>query len=331
MPRKIEVSHRTIVFTALFALSLWFIFQIRSILLMLFVAIILMAALNPAVDRLQKLRIPRSVAILIVYLLLWGLIGGLVASIIPPLVDQTSSLIQLLPQAINRVEFFNSNHEIITGQVLTRIGTLPENLLKITFGIFSNVLTVLTTLVITFYLILERRNLNKYISILLGKKAPTRGEKVISEIERRLGGWVRGELVLMFAVGLMTYAGLALLGVDIALPLALIAGLLEIIPNIGPIVSAIPAVLVALTIHPITALATVSLYFLVQILENNFLVPKVMQKAVGVNPLIIILGLLMGWEVAGVAGAVLAIPLIIVIQTIGLEVFSYKRLEDLSE
>lgn len=326
MPKKVEISHRTIIFAALFGLALWFIFQIRGILLMVFVSIILMSALNPAVDILQKMKLPRGVAIFIIYIVLWGAIGSVIAAVIPPLVEQTRKLVFLLPEAVGKVQFFSENQQAITNQLLTRLGAFPENLLKITVGIFSNILTVLTTLVITFYLLLERKDLDKYLALLLGKDKTSKVSQMLNEIERRLGGWVRGELVLMIAVGTLTYVGLTILGVDIALPLALIAGVLEIVPNIGPIISAIPAVLVALIIHPFTALATAALYFLVQILENNLLVPKVMQKAVGVNPLISILGLLMGLETAGPAGAVLAIPLIIVIQAIGLEVIVHKKL-----
>lgn len=321
MPRKVEISHRTIVFTVLFILAIWFIFQIRSILLMVFVSLILMSALNPAVDRLQKWKFPRSLAILIIYLALWGIMGVAVAGVIPPLVEQTRKLVNLLPQAISQVEFFNTNQQVLTAQLFNKLGGLPENLLKITFGLFGNLVAVLTTLVITFYLLLERKNLDKYLALLLGKDRPAKASQVINSLERRLGGWVRGEIVLMVAVGVFTYVGLVILGVDIALPLAILAGVLEMVPNIGPIISAVPAVLIALTIHPFTALATASLYFLVQLLENHLLVPKVMQRAVGVNPLISILGLLMGLEVAGPAGAILAIPIIIVIQTIGLEVF----------
>ncbi|MEK7101354.1 MAG: AI-2E family transporter [Patescibacteria group bacterium] len=331
MPKKVEISHRTIIFTAMFVLFLWFIFQIRDVLLIVFVSLILMSALNPAVDQLEKWRVPRPLAILLTYLVLWGTIGGLIAGIVPSLVDQTRRLITRLPHAMSQIEILNSNQQAITSQLLTQIGTLPENLLRLTVGIFGNLLTVFTTLVITFYLLLERKHLDKYLSALLGKDTPTQIGHVINEIERRLGGWIRGELFLMFVVGLFTYVGLVILGVDIALPLAIIAGVLEIVPNIGPTISAVPAVLIALTIHPLTALATVALYFLVQIIENNFLVPKVMEKAVGVNPLISILGLLIGLKIAGPAGAVLAIPLIIVIQTIGLEAFSFKRLSDLSE
>lgn len=329
MPRKIEISHRTIIFTAFFVLLLWFVFQVRDIILMLFIALILMSALNPAVDRLEKWRLPRGLAILIIYLLSWAVVGLIFASVIPALVDQTGRLIHLLPSALAQVEIFNVNQEAITRQLLAQIGSLPENLLKLTVGVFSNLLAVLTTLVVTFYLLLERKHLDKYLAFLFGDNT-AKAAKVINDIELRLGGWVRGELVLMLVVGIMTYIGLMILGIDIALPLAIIAGVLEIVPNIGPVISAVPAVLIALTVHPVTAVATAALYFLVQIIENNFLVPKVMQKAVGVNPLISILALLTGLRVAGPVGAILAIPIIIGIQTIGLQTFSPKQLEKLS-
>ncbi len=121
------------------------------------------------------------------------------------------------------------------------------------------------------------------------------------------------------------------MGIDIAIPLAIIAGLLEIIPNIGPTLSAVPAVLIGLSISPFMAVSTAALYFLVQFLENNLLVPNVMKKATGVNPIVSIVSLMIGFKLAGPLGAVLSIPTVLIIQTIGLEFFSLKHLENLSE
>ncbi len=325
MPRKVEVSHRTIIFASLWILGLWLIFAVRDILLMVFVSLILMAAFKPLVDRLEKLRIPRTVGILVVYLLLWGAIGLGLAGIIPPLVDQTGKLLQLLPAALGSMQIFNNHQQEITQQLLNQIGSLPQNLLHVLMSLFGNVINVFTTLVITFYLLLERQNLDKYLQMLLGDGQPERVLKIVARIESRLGGWVRGELVLMLAVGVMTYVGLWLLGVKITLPLAILAAILEIVPNIGPTISAVPAVLVALTINPIIAASTVALYFVVQILENHFLVPNVMRKAVGVNPLVSVLGLIVGFKLAGPAGAVLAIPLVIVVEAVVVEILARKK------
>lgn len=318
------MSNRTVTFTILLLLSLWFVYQIKDIILLLFVAVILMSAFNPFVDWLQKYRIPRGLAIFIIYLFIWGLVGSLIAAIIPGLIDQSAKLIRLLPVSLGQIELFNTYQQEISRELLTRLGSLPEGLIRFSVGLFSNILGVVTTLVISFYLLLERKNLDRYLSLLLKPDKPDKARQVINQIEHRLGGWVRGELFLMLAVGTFTYFGLVILGVEIALPLAVLAGLLEIVPNIGPTISAVPAILVALTISPLTALATLALYILIQQLENNLLVPKVMEKATGVNPLVSILGLMIGFRLSGPAGAVLAIPLILVAEIIASTVFSIK-------
>jgi len=133
----------------------------------------------------------------------------------------------------------------------------------------------------------------------------------------------------MTIVGVLSFVGLRLLGIEFALPLAILAGLLEIIPNIGPIVSAIPAVLSGLTVSPLMGLAVAALYFLIQQIENSIIVPRVMQKVVGVNPLVTILSLAIGFKLAGVAGAILAIPVVLVIQVATSEIFTSKRLQNL--
>lgn len=316
MPRKIEISHRTIIFIAVFLLGLRLVVQIKDVLLMLFMAFIIMSALNPAVDHLEKLKIPRALAILMLYLLLLVVIGVTLGTVVPPLVSQTGNLVLSLPDALSRIAIFHDNQQAITEQVLGQIGSLPQDLLRVTVNLFGNILSIFTVLVISFYLLLERANLNKYLAILLGKNSPDRVLKTINEIERRLGGWVRGELFLMLAVGLVTYVGLLILGIDNALPLAIIAGLLEIVPNIGPTLSAVPAILIALTIHPFKAVATAALYFLVQLIENHALVPNIMRRAVGVNPLVSIVGLIIGLKIYGPMGAIMSIPVIIVIHTI---------------
>jgi len=120
----------------------------------------------------------------------------------------------------------------------------------------------------------------------------------------------------MLFVGILSYVGLLFLGIDYAVPLAFLAGILEIVPNIGPTLSAVPAILVALGSSPILALAVGALYFAIQQIENNFLVPKVMSKAVGLSPLVVIIALLVGLKLAGIAGAILAIPTVLLLEII---------------
>jgi predicted PurR-regulated permease PerM len=319
---KIEISWKTIlVFLGIIG-GILFLSRIVDILLMLFIAIILMSALKPAVDRLEKMRIHRGLSIIIIYTILWTVVGFVVAAVVPGLVDQTSRLIRLLPTAIGQIEFLTAHQQDITRELLASIGSLPQGVIKATVGIFGNLLNVLTTVVITFYLLMERNNLSKYLSFLLNRNPPQRVTRVIDRIEKRLGSWVRGEIILMLAIGIMTYIGLLILGIDIPLPLAIIAGVLEVIPNIGPIVSSIPAILIAVTIHPVMGLATAALYLVIQSLENHLIVPKIMQKAVGINPVVSIISLMIGFRLAGPIGAVLAIPSIIVIQSVAQELLS---------
>jgi len=139
---------------------------------------------------------------------------------------------------------------------------------------------------------------------------------VLLQIEKRLGAWVLGQVCLMIFIGLLVYGGLFFLRVEYALPLAIFAGLLEIVPTIGPTVSAIPAVLVAFGSSPGLALSVAALYIIVQQIENNLLVPLVMKQSVGLSPVLTILALMIGGRFGGIAGAVLAVPVLISIQEI---------------
>lgn len=140
-------------------------------------------------------------------------------------------------------------------------------------------------------------------------------------MRERMGSWLRGELVLMFSIAILTYFALLLLGVPYALVLAIIAGILEIIPFIGPLLSGVPAVILALSISPIHAVLTALSYVVIQSVEGNVLVPKIMQKATGINPIISLLAVLIGWRLGGIVGAILSIPLANAISVFMEEVF----------
>lgn len=328
MPSKVEISHRTIIFTVLFLLSLYLLFQIRQVLVLLFVSLVLMSALNPTVTRLERLRLPRGLAILIIYFLVLAVLVLIIAGIIPPLVDQTTVLVNRLPQYGQALGLPTFDHNFIASQ-LDQLGHLSANILKITLGVFGNLISLFILAVITFYLLIERKNLKGYLLFLFGDDGERKAQDFVDKLEEKLGGWVRAQLMLMFIVGLMAYFGLRLLGIDFALPLALLAGILEIIPNIGPTVSAVPAVLAGLAISPLMGLAVAALYFLIQQIENTLIVPQVMAKGTGVNPLFTILALAIGFKLAGVIGSVLSIPTVLLIQVVASEVFASKRFQGL--
>lgn len=313
--RKIEISHRTIIFTAIFLLALAFLWQIRSIIILVFVSFVLMQAINPLVSELQKIKIPRVLSIIIVYILLIALISFGIAGIVPILIDQTSSLINSLPEIIKNVKLFSQNNIDLSSQFKI-LETIPSNIAKITVSIVSNIFLALITFVITFYLLLEKNKFPQYGDSFFGEKGKIKFLKIMNNLESSLGSWVNAELLLMTIIGLVSYLGYLVLGLKYAVPLAIIAGLMEIIPTVGPTIATILAGLVALTISPITALFTVIFGILVQQLENSFIVPKIMSKTIGLNPLITIILIAAGGQLAGIGGALLAIPLFLTAQAV---------------
>jgi len=326
MPKKVEISHRTIVFTVFFLILLAFLWQIRQIIVGLFVALILMAAINPAIDKMEKMKIPRVLGIILIYILILVLVGVIIAGIIPPLVDQTSTLIARAPQFIEGLGIPSVDPRIIESQI-QQLGSIPANLVKISVEILANVVAIAALLVITFYLLLERKNLNRYLHILFGGDGERKAERFIDEMEKKIGSWVRAQLTSMVIIGMLSYFGLRLLGIDFALPLALLAGLFEVVPNIGPVISSIPAILAGLAISPLMALAVAALYFLIQQIESSFIYPQIVVREVGVNPLITILSLAVGFKLSGILGAILAVPFVLLIQVIASEIFASERLK----
>lgn len=315
---KIEISYRTIIFAVAVVAGLWVLGQVRDILFLLFIAFLLMTAIYPLVLMLEKIRMPRVLSIGFVYLVVFGLFGVSLAGTIPLLVTQSTRLLTDLPTFAAKVfPYWNIDVDTLTRQ----ISPISENIVKVTVGIFSNLITTLTVLVFTFYFLLERPRAEQTLLPLVGSMMTKRILDIFRAVERRLGAWVRGELILMASIGVLSYVGLTILHIDFALPLAIIAGVLEIVPTIGPIVSAIPAVLVALATSPFLALTVIALYFIIQQLENNILVPVVMKKSIGFSPLVTILTVMIGGRFAGVVGAILAVPLVLVLQIIINELF----------
>jgi predicted PurR-regulated permease PerM len=308
---KIEISIRTVLFTLALLASLWVVGQILDILFLLFIAFLLMTALHPLVIFLERFRVPRVLGILLIYTVVFGVFGASLVGAIPSLVTQSGTLVSQLPSFIARVlPYWNIDPAAISQQ----IQPIGESLVKVTLGIFSNIFAVVTVLVFTFYFLLERRHADEILTSIFGSQVAKQLVDVLRNIERRLGSWVRGQLLLMATIGVLSYIGLVILGIEFALPLAILAGLLELVPMVGPIISAIPAILVALAVSPFLALSVGALYIIVQQLENNILVPYIMRKSVGFPPLLTIVILMVGGRLAGIAGAILSVPIALVVQ-----------------
>lgn len=311
MDSEIRITTKAILTAVLVIFGIWLAVQLRAILLILFAALILALALSPLVDWLTRQRLPRSLAVFLITIFLCSLFVGLGAVGISPLIDQTQKLIQRLPQFIDSLAESPSAPEFLRGfnQALgEQVTAISRNVLKATWGAFSGAITIVSVIFLTFYLLLDLENLKKVLLSFLSKADHVAAETVIEEIETKLGVWLRTQFLLMLIVGAMTFLGLWLLGVDYALPLALIAGLLEIIPTLGPIIAGIPAVIVGFAASSLTGFGVLALVILVQQLENNLIIPKLIQKAVGFNPLVTMIIILIGGNLFGLLGVLISVP-----------------------
>lgn len=322
MTRRIDISYKTIIFIALFILGLWVTYLIRDLLIILFIAVIFVSALSPLVKFFVKLRLPKALSIAIAYIIIVAVVAGLIVSIAPPLVEQSTKLVVTAPKLI--AQFFNITN-LDKSVFSSELTSISKNLFSITLSVFDNILAIVFLLVITFYMLLEQDELESRFSALF-KGKEDRIRRSIVKIEEKLGAWLQGQLILTLVIGTLSYVGLTILGIPYALPLAMVAGIMEVVPVIGPIVSAIPAIFLALTISPILAGGVAVMYLVIQQLENNLIVPQVMKRAVGLNPLVVILAIAIGGRLLGIAGALLAVPIAVVVQIIAAEIIDEEKI-----
>jgi predicted PurR-regulated permease PerM len=196
--------------------------------------------------------------------------------------------------------------------------------LQYVVGLVSGVLDVLMILLLALYLTTDGPRIGRYLLAFLPTDRHEQAIRVTSRISIRLGGWVSGQLILCIIIGFMSWLGLTIIGVPYAVVLALVAGVMESVPNVGPIIAAIPAIMVAALYSPFQALLTALLYIVIQQLENYVVVPRVMSRAVELHPLAVLLALMVGGELMGVLGAILAVPVTAAISVIVDEIRSER-------
>lgn len=320
-PTNINISTITILKVLVVFLFIYIVYLIGDILAMLFVSMLLASAIDPLVDWMQKHKIPRPVGILFIYLVVFSVVGLAVYLIIPPIITQLSELSENFPEYIEKITSSFSvikNYTLEYGildnikEAISSFNTNLEGTTKSVFstvsGIFGNIVSFFLVLVITFYMASEQGAIKKIVNSIVPTEHQPYILQLMQRMQNKIGLWLRGQLILSLIIFSLIFVGLSVLGMNYALVLALIAGLTEFIPYLGPTLAAIPAVFLALTQSPLLALFVLILYVVVQWVENNIIVPKLMQKVVGLNPIVSIVVLLIGFKLAGVVGAILAIP-----------------------
>ncbi|MDZ7798585.1 MAG: AI-2E family transporter [Patescibacteria group bacterium] len=321
--KKVDISMKSLIKIILVILALLFIFYVRDVIIIVFVSAVIATAINPWVDKFQKKGVPRILSIIIIYTIIFGLVSLAIALIIPAMTNQIAQFSQNFPAIYDKI----SNSLTSGGEqsqqlaetiqqglqsTISALGNITNSIFAGLSGIFGGLFSLIGILVLTFYITLIEDGLNKFIQAVSPSHYQPYLMQLLSRIQVRLSKWVKGQLILSLIIGVASFIGLVILGIPYALVLGLIAGLTEFIPYAGPIIGAVPAVLIALTISPWKALFVIILYIIIQQLENNLLVPKIMQRTTGLNPIVIIIVMLLGARLMGILGVILAIPITII-------------------
>ena len=296
----------------LFLALVWILFQIKEILIVLFASYIIMVSIKPVVVWMEERKVPKILAIVASYLSILLLFVLLIFPLVPFFVEQVNKLFINFPVFLNNAADglgFQIDRDSIT-QAFPAEG-IGQNVFAFAGGVFGAVFSIIAAFVISIYLFVDYNSIREGFLDFFPKAKRNKIGDVIDQTEDKLGAWLRGQIVLSLFIGIVTWIILTFLQLgQYALPLAVLAGLLEIVPTVGPILAAIPAIIIGLSISPTLALVLVLVYVGIQILENNILVPRIMQKAVGLNPIVVILGITLGGKFFGIPGALLSVPFI---------------------
>lgn len=329
MDKEIVISIKTVIFTFLLILGLYILYLIRPIIILLVISSIVVISMEHPIEYMKKITfmnrpLSRSVAVLSSYFLL--ILGIIVIFTIgvPPVITQAQKLISNLTNLTTEIPGA-TDLKVSIKDVLPDVANVSKNVFSTTFSILSSVAGLFSVLIISIYMSLDWENIKFRLFSLFRGKIRNEIESTVEEIEVSIGHWVKGQLALMGIIGAISFVGLVILQVDYPLALSLIAGLLEIVPVLGPVIALLLAGIVGFSDSVAKGLAVAGLFTLIQQVENNFLVPKVMHKVSGFSPLVILIALLIGSTLLGVIGALIAVPVTMILVIIFKHVSRYSE------
>jgi predicted PurR-regulated permease PerM len=308
----------------------WAVYLVRDALLLIYISTLVAIGLSPIVSAIQRRRgrraqrVPRWVAILIIYLTIIGTVVGVASLLVPPLVEQARGLWAAFPDMLHRAQVWLMERGLLSRELTVTeavqqapvdtdaVGTVLNAVLAVVGGAFG----VLTVLIITFYLLVDSDSIVATFLRLFPGSERARAHDACRRATTKVSAWLGGQLLLAAIIGSTAALGLWLMGVPYFYVLALVAAIGEMIPIVGPLIAAIPAIIVALTVSPALALGVAIFFIIQQQVENHVLVPKVMERQVGVSAVVVILALLLGGSLLGIVGAILAVPTAAILQVL---------------
>jgi len=337
-PVTISISTGTIVTAVVVLAGAWLLWNLRDLALVLLTAVVIASAVEPAVARLRHSKVPRVLSVLLVYILLFTAFFAVFYFFVPSLFADLATFLNSLPvylDTLNRISAFDDFARVL--------GTTPPDLSNLDFmasvrgateaagfagnaltaiaSIFGGVLSFVLIIVFSFYFAVIETGVDDFLEIISPRKHKDYILNLWSRSKRKIGLWMQGQLLLAVIMGVLLYLGLTIMGVPHALLLAVIAAMFEIIPVFGPTLAAIPAVAIALVDGGMTlGLLTTALYVIAQQFENHLIYPLVVTRVVGVPPLLVILALIIGAQLAGFLGILLSVPVAATIQELAKDI-----------
>ena len=321
-PTQIEISTSSVFRAILVVISFVLLYLLSDVVMILLLSVVIASAVQPFVSWFQKRGAPRLLGVLVLYLLLLGAVVTLSSLVLPSVLSDLSNLTTYLPKVTNQIstsldsvqegspKYFDFVSEIqnILEVLAGYLQQFSQSAFNVAISTFGGLFSFIAVLVLSFYLSVMKNGIPNFLAAVV----PERYEDYVNDLWRRVelkvGYWLQGQLLLALIVGLLVYIGLVLLGVKFALVFAIIAMALEILPVAGPVLAAIPAILMAFIQDPTLGLWVLVMWTVIQQAENHILVPLVLGKTTGLNPVVVMLAILIGWKLAGVVGALLGVP-----------------------
>ncbi len=324
-PITVSITPGTVVVAVVIALSFWLAFYLKDLLLVVLTAVVLASSIEPMTQWLIRRHLPRVLAVVLIYLVVLVTIVSFFYFFLPPLATETANFVKALPVYLETLNLTTSEAVLLEGETTS----ITEQLLQFqdimkasssgalgaASAIFGGLVSFVLIIVLSFYFAVQERGLDNFIRLI----TPPRHQEYLLDLWKRaqvkIGRWLQGQLLLSLIVGVLVYIGLSILGVPYALLLAIVASVLELIPVFGSILAAIPAVVLAFIDSGTTlSILVIALYVVVNQLQGNIIYPMVVQKVLGVPPLVVILAIIAGSQLAGFLGIVIAVPVAAALQ-----------------
>ena len=330
-------------------IAVWALYLVRGPLLLIYVSMLFATGMHPLVQKIERQRVrairlrrvPRALAILVIYATVIGVLASIAAAVIPPMIVQVEEFWKQLPSYMTQAQQKLQSWGLIApdvsftellkqapaggGNVMGVGGNVVGVVIAALGGFLGAIFTFVSVLLLTFYFLVESDDIFNLFVRLFPRGRRQQVAHVSGKAAEKISAWLGGQLLLGLIIGGMPAIGFAFMGVPYFFVLAVSAAIGEMIPMVGPLLAAIPAVGVALTVSPGLALGVAGYCLALQMIENNVLVPKVMGETVGLSAVTVIISLAIGSELLGFVGALLAVPTVAIIQVLFQELYLAEK------